>query len=100
MTTAEELVKETIRKVLSDEAAARRLRRVLAAVQKGKERFDGARERVLGAVGIAGRDEWRRLSRRLAGTRRRLRELDARLARAEAGSPKKSCGLSNSGVDR
>ena len=112
MTAAEELLKGAIRKVLSDEGAARRLDRVLATVQRGQERIDRARDRVLGRLGVAGRDDWRRLARRLTGTRRRLRELDARLARAErsresldpravaAAIEEKPAPLSNSGVDR
>jgi hypothetical protein len=100
MTSAEELLKAAIRKMLADEATARRLGQVLTTVQKGKERLEGTRERLLEAVGIAGRAEWRRLSRRLAGTRRRVRELDARVARAEAARTKRAGDLSNSVVDR
>jgi hypothetical protein len=78
------LCKEAIRRVLADEATARRWGRALSALQRGKERFDRAGEAALGTLGIAGRDEWRRLARRLAGTKRRLREAGDRLSRVEA----------------
>ncbi len=84
MIRAEGLAKAAIRKLLSDEAAARRLGHALAVVQRGQERLDRARDEVLRTLGIAGRDEWRRLSRRLARTKHRLRDLEGRLARREA----------------
>lgn len=98
--TAERLGKEAIRRILADEATARRLGRALAAVQRGKERLDRAGEGALHVLGIAGRDEWRRLARRLSGTKRRLREASERLARMEGGPAKNRPKPRRSGVDR
>lgn len=97
---AEQLAKETIRRILADEATARRLGRALAALQHGKERFDRAALRALGSLGLAGKDDWKRLSRRIAGTKRRLREADLRLSRVEAGAARNPPRGRRSSVDR
>lgn len=80
---AERLVKEAIRRILSDEATARKLGRSLVALQEAKEALDGIGGYAFSVLRLAGRDEWERLSRRIGGVRRRLREAEERLSRVE-----------------
>jgi hypothetical protein len=54
--------------------------RAVGLAQRGRQRLEGAQERVLAAAGIPGRKDYEDLARQLARIKRKTRELSERLA--------------------
>jgi hypothetical protein len=58
----------------------------VGAAQRGKKRLDQAQERVLHALGLAARDDYAEVARRMARLKRKVRELSRQLG-TEGGAP-------------
>ena len=59
----------------------------VGAAQRGKKRLDEAQERVLHLLGLAARDDYAEVAKRMARLKRKVRDLSRRLEREEGGAP-------------
>lgn len=66
-------------RLLEDERYARRLARAVGAVQRGRQALERGQEALLQSLQLTSRGDLQEVGRRLAGLKRRLRALEARL---------------------
>jgi hypothetical protein len=59
----------------------------VGAAQRGKKRLDEAQERVLHALGLAARDDYAEVAKRMARLKRKVRELSRQLEGKGGGAP-------------
>ena len=65
--------------------------------QRGKRRLDEAQERVLHALGLAAREDYAEVARRMARLKRKVRELSRQLEREGGGAPSRHAGGEEAG---
>ncbi len=59
----------------------------VGAAQRGKKRLDQAQERVLHALGLAARDDYAEVAKRMARLKRKVRDLSRALEEEGGGAP-------------
>lgn len=59
----------------------------VGAAQRGKKRLDQAQERVLHALGLAARDDYAEVAKRMARLKRKVRDLSRRLESEGGAAP-------------
>ena len=67
--------------LMADEKRALAVAQALGSVQRGKQALDRGQEELMRALSFATRSDYKAVGKQLAGLKRRLRELDARLGR-------------------
>ncbi len=67
--------------LLADEKRALAVAQALGSVQRGKQALDRGQEELMRALRFATRSDYKAVGKQLAGLKRRLRELDAKLGR-------------------
>lgn len=71
--------KKAVEKLLADEKRAMAIAGALGSVQRGKQALDKGQEEVMRALNFATRSDFKALGKKLAGLKRRVRELDEKL---------------------
>ena len=72
---------KAMERLLADEQRAQALAQALGSVQRGKQALDRGQEELMRALSFAPRSDFKAVGKQLAGLKRRLRELDAKLAK-------------------
>lgn len=86
MGIADELKKQALgvsskamEKLMADEKRALKIAAAVGNVQKGKQALDKGQEELLRALNFAPKGDFKALGKKLAGLKRRVRELDEKL---------------------
>ena len=86
MGIADELKKQALgvaskatEKLMADEKRAMKIASAVGSVQKGKQALDKGQEELMRAFNFATKGDFKTLSKKLAGLKRRVRELDEKL---------------------
>ena len=86
MGIADELKKQALgvsskamEKLMADEKRAMKIASAMGSVQRGKQAIDKGQEELLRAFNFAPKGDYKALGKKLAGLKRRLRELDEKL---------------------
>lgn len=86
MGIADELKKQALgvsskamEKLMADEKRALKIAAAVGNVQKGKQALDKSQEELLRALNFAPKGDFKALGKKLAGLKRRVRELDEKL---------------------
>jgi hypothetical protein len=66
-------------KLMADEQRAMKIAGAIGSVQRGKQALDKGQEELLRAFNFATRSDYKAVGKKLAGLKRRLRELDEKL---------------------
>lgn len=66
-------------KLMADEKRAMKIAGAIGSVQRGKQALDKGQEELLRAFNFATRGDYKAVGKKLAGLKRRLRELDEKL---------------------
>ena len=78
---AVDVSRKALEALVADEQRARTLAAALGSVQRGKQALDRGQEEVMRGLSFATRSDFKAVGKTLSGLKRRLRELDAKLAR-------------------
>jgi hypothetical protein len=70
---------KAMEKLMADEKRALKIAAAVGNVQKGKQALDKGQEELLRALNFAPKGDFKALSKKLAGLKRRVRELDEKL---------------------
>lgn len=70
---------KAVERMLSDETRAAKVARAVGAVQKGKEKLDRAQESLLKNLGVATRQDYKDVGKKISALKRRVRHLAERL---------------------
>ena len=70
---------KAVEKLLADEKRAMTVAQALGSVQRGKQALDRGQEELMRALNFATRSDFKAVGKKLAGLKRRLRELDEKL---------------------
>ncbi|XXF81059.1 hypothetical protein P2318_15225 [Myxococcaceae bacterium GXIMD 01537] len=86
MGIADELKKQALgvsskamEKLMADEQRALKIASAVGSVQRGKQALDKGQEELMRALSFAPKSDFKALGKKLAGLKRRVRELDERL---------------------
>ncbi|NBD09319.1 MULTISPECIES: hypothetical protein [Corallococcus] len=74
-------------KLMADEKRALAVAEAIGRVQRGKQALDRGQDEVMKALHFAPRSDFKAVGKQLAGLKRRLRELDEKLAELSEESP-------------
>jgi len=74
-----EASQKAVEKLLADEKRAMTVAQALGSVQRGKQALDRGQEELMRALNFATRSDFKAVGKKLAGLKRRLRELDEKL---------------------
>src|SRR5688572_3014417 len=77
---AADLSQKAMDKLLSDEKRAMKLAGALGSMQKGKQALDRGQDELMRALHFAPRSDYKAVGKHLAALKRRVRDLDERLA--------------------
>lgn len=69
-------------KLLSDRDRAAKVAQLVGSVQRGKQSFDKAQQDLMRVFQVAPKADFQALNKQLAGLKRRIRTLDAKLGKA------------------
>lgn len=75
------LSQKAMEKLLADEKRAMKIAAVVGRVQRGKEALERGQEGLLRALSFAPRSDFKAVGKRLSALKRRVRELEDKLAR-------------------
>ncbi len=75
------LSQKAMEKLLADEKRAMKVAEVVGRVQKGREALKSGQEGVLRALSFAPKSDFKAIGRQLSALKRRVRELEDKLAR-------------------
>ena len=78
---------QVARAVADDDRTRGAAAAAVGVAQRGKKRLDEAQERVLHALGLAARDDYAEVAKRMARLKRKVRELSRKLEREGSGAP-------------
>ncbi len=70
---------KAMEKLFADEKRAMAIAGAIGSVQRGKQALDKGQEEVMRALNFATRSDFKGLGKKLAGLKRRVRELDEKL---------------------
>lgn len=70
---------KALEKLMADEQRALKLASALGSVQRGKQALDKGQEELMRALHFAPKSDFKALGKKLAGLKRRARELDEKL---------------------
>jgi hypothetical protein len=70
---------KAVEKLMSDEQRAMKIASAVGSVQKGKQALDKGQEELMRALNFAPKGDFKALGKKLAGLKRRVRELDEKL---------------------
>ena len=70
---------KALEKLMADEKRAMKLASAMGNVQRGKQALDKGQEELMRALHFAPKGDFKALGKRLAGLKRRVRELDEKL---------------------
>ena len=74
------LSQKAMEALMADEKRAMQLATAVGKIQKGKQALERGQEEILRTLNLAGRQDFKSLGKRFSGLKRRLRELDEKLA--------------------
>ena len=74
------LSQKAMESLMADEKRAMQLASAVGRLQKGKQALERGQEEIFRTLNVAGRGDFRALGKRFSGLKRRLRELDEKLA--------------------
>lgn len=74
------LSQKAMEALVADEKRAMQLAAAVGKLQRGKQALERGQEEILRTLNVAGRQDFKALGKRFSGLKRRLRELDAKLA--------------------
>ena len=75
-----ELSQKAMESLMADEKRAMQLASAVGKIQKGKQALERGQDEILRTLNVAGRGDFKALGKRFSGLKRRLRELDEKLA--------------------
>lgn len=78
------LSQKAMEKLFADEKRATQIASALGAVQRGREAIDRTQIEVLHQLNFATRGDFKDLGRQLSGLKRRARDLEEKLSRAQS----------------
>ena len=70
---------KAVEKLMADEKRAMKIATAMGNVQRGKQALDKSQEELMRALHFAPKGDFKALGKRLAGLKRRVRELDEKL---------------------
>jgi hypothetical protein len=70
---------KAVEKLMADEQRAMKIASAVGSVQKGKQALDKGQEELMRALNFAPKGDFKALGKKLAGLKRRVRELDEKL---------------------
>lgn len=70
---------KAVEKLMADEKRAMKIASAVGSVQKGKQALDKGQEELMRAFNFAPKGDFKALGKKLAGLKRRVRELDEKL---------------------
>jgi hypothetical protein len=70
---------KAVEKLMADEKRAMKIASAVGSVQKGKRALDKGQEELMRALNFAPQGDFKALNKKLAGLKRRVRELDEKL---------------------
>jgi methionine synthase I (cobalamin-dependent) len=71
--------RKAVEKLMADEKRALAIAGAIGSVQRGKQALDRGQEELMRALNFAPRGDFKALGKKLAGLKRRVRELDEKL---------------------
>jgi hypothetical protein len=74
------LLSRAAEQVMKDPRGQELVARAVGAAQRGKERLERTQERVLHALGLPAREDYREVAKHMARLKRKLRELEREMA--------------------
>lgn len=72
---------KAVEKLLSDEKRAMKIAEAVGKVQRGKKALDKQQDAMLRSLQFASKADFKGVNKQLAGLKRRLRELESRVAK-------------------
>ena len=75
------LSQKAVERLMADEKRAARVALAIGAVQRGKQSFDRTQGQLMHALNIAAKSDFKAVGKQLSSLKRRLRDLDEKLAR-------------------
>jgi len=75
-----DLSQKAVERLMSDEKRAMKVAEAIGTVQRGKQTLDRGQEQVLKALNVATRSDFKSVGKQLSSLKRRLRDLDEKLA--------------------
>jgi hypothetical protein len=70
---------KAVEKLMADEKRAMKIASAMGSVQRGKQAIDKGQEELMRAFNFAPKSDFKALGKKLAGLKRRIRELDEKL---------------------
>jgi hypothetical protein len=70
---------KAVEKLMADEKRAMKIASAMGSVQRGKQALDKGQEELMRAFNFAPKSDFKALGKKLAGLKRRIRELDEKL---------------------
>ena len=81
-------LKKVMDRLMADDQRAKKLAQAVGSVQRGKKAFDRGQEELMRSLSVATRGDFKAVGKKLAGLKRRARELDQKLDGASRGAVK------------
>lgn len=74
------LSQKAMERLMGDERRAAKVAQAIGAVQRGKQSMDRGQEQVMHALHLAAKSDFKTVGKKLSALKRRMRELDEKLA--------------------